>query len=128
VIEMMSLRRWAVAVPALAMAVALGSPAAAGPRTPVPQTPSAVVLEVQTYNMYFGADLTPLFASSDPVAAASAIWAEMQASMIPERARAVAELIAEDAPDLVGLQEVSRGARRRLRWAVRRASTRPGSS
>jgi endonuclease/exonuclease/phosphatase family metal-dependent hydrolase len=57
--------------------------------------------------MYFGADLTPLFASSDPVAAASAIWAEMQASMIPERARAVAELIAEDAPDLVGLQEVS---------------------
>ena len=85
-----------------------GATATAAPNAPTgPSTPSAVVVEVQTYNMYFGADLTPLFAGGNPVAAASAIWAEMQASKIPERARAVAELIAEDAPDLVGLQEVS---------------------
>jgi endonuclease/exonuclease/phosphatase family metal-dependent hydrolase len=107
VIEMMSLRRWGVVVPAFALALALGSPAAGAPKAPVPQTPSAVVVEVQTYNMYFGADLRPLFAGGNPVAAASLIWAEMQASRIPERARAVAELIAEEAPDLVGLQEVS---------------------
>ena len=70
--------------------------------------PSAAVLEVQTYNMNFGADLTPLFVpGANPVAAASAIWAEMQASNIPERAMGVAKLLAHRQPDLVGLQEVS---------------------
>jgi endonuclease/exonuclease/phosphatase family metal-dependent hydrolase len=102
---MKSLRRHAAAVVAAALVLGGGSPATAAPKGP--STPSSVVVGVQTYNMYFGANLTPLFTGSDPLPAATAIWAEMQASDIPARARAVAELIADDAPDLVGLQEVS---------------------
>lgn len=98
--------RWSAVAAVAALMVAGGGPAAAKPAAP--DTPSAVVVEVQTYNMYFGANLTPLFAPDvDVVEAASAIWAEMQASDIPARAKAVAELIADESPDLVGLQEVS---------------------
>jgi endonuclease/exonuclease/phosphatase family metal-dependent hydrolase len=107
------MRRSAAVLAAAALVLGGGSAATAkggpnpGPKGG-PSTSSAVVVEVQTYNMYFGANLTPLFApGANPVLAASAIWAEMQASRIPERARAVAEIIAEEAPDLVGLQEVS---------------------
>ena len=103
-----SMRRLAASVAAVALVVAGAGSATAAPKGPGPSTPSSVVFEVQTYNMYFGANLTPLFADDvDVVEAATAIWNEMQASDIPERAQAVAELIAEDAPDLVGLQEVS---------------------
>ncbi len=98
------LRRSAAALAAAALVLAGGSAADAKGN---PSNGSSVVMKVQTYNMYFGADLTPLFSGSDPVSAATAIWNEMQASRIPERARAVAEVIAQDAPDLVGLQEVS---------------------
>ena len=103
-----SMSRLAASVAAAALVVGGGVSAVAAPKGPGPSTPSSVVVEVQTYNMYFGANLTPLFAPDvDVVVAATAIWNEMQASNIPERARAVAELIADDAPDLVGLQEVS---------------------
>ncbi len=107
------MRRSAAVLAAAALVLGGGSAAAAkggpnpGPKGG-PSTSSAVVVEVQTYNMYFGANLTPLFApGADVLTAATAIWNEMQASRIPERARAVAEIIAEEAPDLVGLQEVS---------------------
>ena len=97
---------WRVALAAAALiAVSAASPAVAAPRAP--DTPSAVVLGVQTYNMDFGADLQPLFTASNPVVAASLIWAEMQASDIPARAQAVAKQITAEQPDLVGLQEVS---------------------
>lgn len=103
-----SMRRLAASVAAVALVVAGGMSATAAPKGPGPSTPSSVVVEVQTYNMYFGANLTPLFTpGANPIVAATAIWNEMQASKIPERARGVAELIAEEAPDLVGLQEVS---------------------
>ena len=103
-----SMRRLTAAVAAAALVLAGGVSAAASPNGPGPRTPSSVVVEVQTYNMYFGANLTPLFTpGANPIDAATAIWNEMQASKIPERAQAVAELIAEEAPDLVGLQEVS---------------------
>lgn len=103
-----TLRRAAAAL----AAVALGTTLALTPTGPSGAAPSssAVVLGVQTYNMDFGADLAPLFAIQDPadlVPATSAVWAEMQASRIPERALAVARLIADRQPDLVGLQEVS---------------------
>jgi endonuclease/exonuclease/phosphatase family metal-dependent hydrolase len=93
---------------AIAVALALGgAPAGAGSKSG-PSTPSSVVLEVQTYNLYFGADLNPLFApNANLLEAASKVYAEMQASRIPERARGAAELIAADRPDVVGLQEVS---------------------
>ena len=99
------LRRVSIAATAAALCVAWSAPAVAAPSAP--DTPSAVVVEVQTYNLYIGADLTPLFAASNPVVAASMVWAEMQVSDIPARARAVAEVLADEEPDLVGLQEVS---------------------
>ncbi len=98
------IRRSAAAIAALSLVLAGGGAATAKDN---PSNGSAVVAKVQTYNMYFGADLTPLFSGQDPIPAATAIWNEMQASRIPERAQAVAEIIAEQAPDLVGLQEVS---------------------
>jgi endonuclease/exonuclease/phosphatase family metal-dependent hydrolase len=102
------MRRLAASAAAVALVVAGPVSAQAAPKGPGPSTPSSVVMEVQTYNLYFGANLTPLFTpGTDPLEAATAIWEEMQASNIPERARAVAELIAQEAPDLVGLQEVS---------------------
>jgi hypothetical protein len=70
-----SMRRLAASVAAAALVVAGGVSAAAAPKGPGPSTPSAVVVEVQTYNMYFGANLTPLFAPDvDVVAAATAVW------------------------------------------------------
>ena len=102
------LRRTTVAVAALA----LGTTLAVAPTGPsgAASSSSAVVLGVQTYNMDFGADLAPLFAVeglADLVPATSAVWAQMQASRIPERAMALARRIAAEQPDLVGLQEVS---------------------
>jgi endonuclease/exonuclease/phosphatase family metal-dependent hydrolase len=66
-------------------------------------------LGVATYNLYLGADLAPLFgkSGSELVAAASAAWAHVQATDFHERAESIAELIAEERPHLVGLQEVS---------------------
>jgi endonuclease/exonuclease/phosphatase family metal-dependent hydrolase len=101
--------RWRAALAAVAATViAASAPAAAAAAPTGPQTPPSVVVGVQVYNMYFGADLQPLFApGANPVVAASAIWAEMQASKIPERATAVARQIVAEQPDLVGLNEVS---------------------
>ncbi|MCU0266192.1 MAG: endonuclease/exonuclease/phosphatase family protein [Actinomycetia bacterium] len=101
--------RWRAALAAVAATViAASAPAAAAAAPPGPQTPSSGVGGVQIYNMYFGADLQPLFApGADPIAATSAIWTEMQDSKIPERAIAVARQIVAEQPDLVGLNEVS---------------------
>lgn len=103
--------RWRAAAAATAAVAMVGvsSPALAkGWHSPPGY--SAPTVEVQTYNLYFGADLNPLFAVETPedlLAATSAVYAEMQASNIPARVEAAAELIAEEAPELVGLQEVS---------------------
>jgi endonuclease/exonuclease/phosphatase family metal-dependent hydrolase len=65
---------------------------------------------VMTQNQYLGADLTPLGeAVPDPVAvnqAVLAFLAQIQANNFPERARAMAEEMADRHPDVVGLQEV----------------------
>lgn len=97
----------AVILVLVALAAGVGVPATAA-KPSGPSTPSAVVTEVQTYNLFFGADLRPLFTPGvDPITAASQVWADMQASDIPARARAAADVIAADTPDLLGLQEVS---------------------
>ena len=101
----MGLLRRLAAGAAAAVLVLGGGPATAAPN--LPETPSATVVSVQTYNMFFGADLTPLFGAQNPLIPASMMWARMQMSDIPGRAEAVAGVIAEQAPDLVGLQEVS---------------------
>ena len=86
-----------------------------------PSTPSAVTLDVQTYNLDLGADLTPLFgATSLPTlqAAAAQVYADVVASKPDERMQAIARIIAKQRPDVVGLQEVAQ-------WQLATYSTYP---
>src|SRR6476659_5047459 len=67
-------------------------------------------VKVMTRNMYFGADLTRSIAATtfpDLLAANAQIWTNVVHSDIPARARLIAREIADNRPDLVGLQEVS---------------------
>ncbi len=93
---------------AVASALALGVSLSVAPAASADQGHHSTVVEVQTYNLDFGGDLSALFApGADLVTATSTIWAETVASNIPERAAGVAASIAARQPDLVGLQEVS---------------------
>jgi len=114
------------AVTGLALAAALAPGAGAAPPPGRPAGPPATVPPVQappgkapapraafdvaTYNIYLGADLNPLFGASDfvdLVGRAGQVYAAMEATDFPERAEAIADLLAEEAPDVVGLQEVA---------------------
>jgi endonuclease/exonuclease/phosphatase family metal-dependent hydrolase len=67
-------------------------------------------VKVMTRNLYFGADLTrSIAATSIPelLAANAQIYTNVIHSDIPARARLIAREIADNRPDLVGLQEVS---------------------
>jgi len=67
-------------------------------------------MDVGIYNVYLGADLNPLFGASslpDLISRASAIYAEVERTDFPQRAEAIAELVADDAPDVLGLNEVA---------------------
>jgi endonuclease/exonuclease/phosphatase family metal-dependent hydrolase len=103
------LRERRVAVTCLAAVAVVGlapSVASAAPR-PV----SAVTMDVGVYNVYLGADLTPLFGATslpDLAARAGAIYSEMVRTDFPQRAEAIAELVAKDRPDVLGLNEVAR--------------------
>jgi endonuclease/exonuclease/phosphatase family metal-dependent hydrolase len=75
-----------------------------------PRPVSAVTMDVGIYNVYLGADLNPLFGASslpDLISRASAIYAEVERTDFPQRAEAIAELVADDAPDVLGLNEVA---------------------
>lgn len=66
-------------------------------------------LKVMSYNVYYGADFTPLLAApleQVPFVAAEA-WAGAQQSNFPARAGRIAALIADNRPDLVGLEEAA---------------------
>jgi endonuclease/exonuclease/phosphatase family metal-dependent hydrolase len=67
-------------------------------------------LTVMTYNLNNGSDLIPLLTAQTPQAipgAVSAVLAEVTASDIPDRAVALAKVIATAHPDLVGVQEAT---------------------
>ncbi|WP_432477021.1 endonuclease/exonuclease/phosphatase family protein [Nocardioides sp. GXQ0305] len=99
--------RGVAAVVALVVGLALAAPpASAAPGKGAP--PRA--LTVATYNVYLGADLTPLFTAQDQqqfVAAAGAVYAQMEHTDFPRRAEAIADQLAARGPDIVGLQEVA---------------------
>ena len=88
------LASFAMAAPALAAADAA--------RTP----PGEV--RVVTYNQYLGADLVPLVTASAATFNATllAVLQQIAANRFPARAQRQAALIAQQEPDLVGLQEV----------------------
>jgi hypothetical protein len=65
-------------------------------------------LDVVTYNVDAGSHLAPLLAASAPQdlpAAMSQVWAEVQASNVPERAAVLAGEILGAHPDVVGIQD-----------------------
>jgi endonuclease/exonuclease/phosphatase family metal-dependent hydrolase len=64
-------------------------------------------INVMTQNVYFGADLSPIFGALDPIAAAAFVWTEVQASDIPGRAAEIGDQIAQAEPALVALQEAA---------------------
>jgi endonuclease/exonuclease/phosphatase family metal-dependent hydrolase len=66
-------------------------------------------LGIMTYNLYLGADLTPVIGAppSLTIPAAAAAWAHVQATDFRIRAEAIARAIAAKHPHLVGLEEVS---------------------
>jgi len=65
-------------------------------------------LKVMTQNLYVGADLFQILNTDNPVPVnAAAIFGDIQATDFWQRAEAIANLIAERNPHLIGLQEVS---------------------
>jgi endonuclease/exonuclease/phosphatase family metal-dependent hydrolase len=65
-------------------------------------------LKVMTQNLYVGADLFKILDPSNPVPVnAAEIFSDIQATDFWQRAEAIANLIADQNPHLVGLQEVS---------------------
>ncbi len=71
---------------------------------------SPATLRVMTRNIYFGTDLAPVFAVEsfeDLLDAVADIFALVEATNFPERAKALAKEIATFNPHLVGLQEVA---------------------
>jgi endonuclease/exonuclease/phosphatase family metal-dependent hydrolase len=68
-------------------------------------------LTVMTQNLYLGSSLNQAIAAtsaSDFVTAVAQIYGTTVATSFPRRAEAIAETIAVEEPDLIGLQEVSR--------------------
>ncbi|MFD8015853.1 endonuclease/exonuclease/phosphatase family protein [Streptomyces sp. NPDC058955] len=67
------------------------------------------LLKVLTQNMYLGADLRPVLGATNTsslIAAVTKVYAQVQATNFPERAKAMADEIADFDPHVVGLQEV----------------------
>ena len=97
---MLKRRVWFILV-ALVLAVPGTTSASAGHRREV---------DVMTYNVFLGGDLTPVLTASTPeefVAAATTLYQQVVTTDFPERARSIANSIDETDADLVGLQEVT---------------------
>lgn len=90
--------------------VVTGSAGAARPALADPPPNATRHLAVATYNLYLGADLTPLFSApteEEMVRRAGAVYAQMEKTDFPSRAEAIADVLAERPPDVAGLQEVA---------------------
>jgi endonuclease/exonuclease/phosphatase family metal-dependent hydrolase len=95
-------RAGAVALGLFAVMAGLG----AGPA----QADSVKDVKVMTRNLYLGADLTPAIQATSLPALAQAgtnIWATVNATDFPSRAKALAREIADKSPELIGLQEAA---------------------
>ena len=109
-----SSRRHLTLLVTAAVAAALGlATAVPGTAVAAPTAPSAVTVDVQTYNLDLGADLTPLFGASDLpslITGAATVYATVAASQPAERMAAIARIVAKQRPDVLGLQEVAQWA------------------
>jgi endonuclease/exonuclease/phosphatase family metal-dependent hydrolase len=109
-----------VALVAVAMSVLTAGGAEAGSE----YSRSQPRLTVLTQNLYLGSPLTPALdpsvdTSAEFVAAVARIYATALATDFPTRAEAIADTIAKEEPDLIGLQEVTD-------WVA--VPTRPGAT
>jgi endonuclease/exonuclease/phosphatase family metal-dependent hydrolase len=67
-------------------------------------------VKVMTYNMYLGSDLAGIFQAQTPeelVLEVGEAFSDVQGSNVPERIDEIADQIATNSPDVVGLQEVA---------------------
>ncbi len=96
-----------------ALCLVLATPTAAGAaERGAPGATGRAGLDVATYNVYLGADLNPLFAARsfpELVGRAGQVYAAMESTDFRERAGAIADAVAKERPDVVGLQEVALG-------------------
>jgi len=98
-------RRWRAALVVAILAVSTLPAAASAEMSPkAPREFGAM-----TQNLYLGANLDPLFGATgaDLIIAAAEIYDHMLQVDFPERAEAIAALVAEEEPDVIGLQEVA---------------------
>jgi endonuclease/exonuclease/phosphatase family metal-dependent hydrolase len=99
-------RAWPAGLAALLLALILPI---AGCDSDDPDDGVSAEVNVMTYNLYLGADIfnivgTPI--EEIPIVAAQ-LFGSVQATDFPARARAIADIIAEEDPALIGLQEVT---------------------
>ena len=102
-------RRGLVALLALVALVAVPGAAAAGAKQPPGQDKRQ--LSVMTQNLYLGSTLTPAITATTPaefLEAVAEIYGTAVDTDFPRRAEAIADTIAAEEPDLVGLQEVTK--------------------
>ena len=108
----MRLTRWRIRAVGLLLAGLVGLGAVGlRPAWADPPQPAQRHLRVATYNLYLGADLTPLFTAASPqelIQRASQIYSNVVKTDFPSRAEAIAKLLAANPPEVAGLQEVSR--------------------
>jgi len=90
-----------------ALAVVFG--AVSAPAGAVPPSQAERRVTVASYNLYLGANLQPLFAATPATVAtlAQQVWDHMQRVDFLLRAQAIARLIDQADPQVVGLQEVA---------------------
>jgi endonuclease/exonuclease/phosphatase family metal-dependent hydrolase len=101
-------RRGLVALLTLVLLVAVPGAATAGSKQPPGKDKRQ--LTVMTQNLYLGSTLTPAITATTPaafIAAVAQIYGTAVATNFPRRAEAIADTIAAEKPDLVGLQEVT---------------------
>ena len=97
-----------VALLTLVLLVAVPGTATAGAKQPPGKDKRQ--LTVMTQNLYLGSTLTPAITATTPaefLAAVAQIYGTAVATDFPRRAEAIADTIAAEEPDLVGLQEVT---------------------
>ena len=95
---------------ALVLALAGAATASASAKTDAADERGARRVTVASYNVDFGTNLAPLFAITDPVqlmTAAAGVYQNMVASNYAERADTIADLVAKERPDVLGLQEIA---------------------
>jgi len=82
--------------------------------SPASATPPAHAgrdVTVASYNLFLGGDIGSLVTAATPeefFENAAELWQNVQATDFPARAEAIADLLVEDRPDVVGLQEVAK--------------------